>query len=85
MVSFDITKLERAKHTLRNSKTESAESSVQVGEVVPKQVTQTSAKATGIAPVSRKGNVLPDFCLLCKGNGPIYITDQVLLLALKLF
>ena len=71
----DITKLERARQTLGNR----AES-VEDDHGRKKEDSPPVAKARKSLRQSlgqSASNVLPKICLICKKNGPIYITDKV--------
>ena len=82
----DITKIERATKTLTKnaSKKRSAESSTETDETksdnpkpkkVPRNTRQSFEKLSG--QLSRSPYVLPEICLICKRNGPIYFFDKV--------
>ena len=76
----DIYKIERAAKTLANAK-QTKNATEDDTPFIPRKTTRaiTLQSSGGRIPLpqSSSTNVLPKFCLVCKGHGPIYITDKV--------
>ena len=76
----DISKIERAAKTLSNvkpTKTATEDDTPPIPRKTTRAITLQSSGARIPSPQSSSKNVLPKFCLICKGHGPIYITDKV--------
>ena len=76
----DISKIERAAKTLANvqsTKVATDDDSPSIPRKTTRAITLQSLGGRIPLPQSLSTNVLPKFCLICKGHGPIYITDKV--------
>ena len=76
----DTSKIERAAKTLANVKTTKTATEDDTPPIPRKTTRAIALQLSGAripSPQSSSTNVLPKFCLICKGHGPIYITDKV--------
>ena len=85
----DTSKLERAKNTLKNAERERSGVTCRdehQEKQTPAKLPRSTRQSFGHERVTssfRSSNVLPEFCLICKQNGPVFITDKVMLLLSK--